>query len=183
MVEVRGVHYAAGGVRILDDVSVRFHPRRFNVILGPNGAGKSTLLRIAAGLVRPTAGEVRYGDRPIASLTPDALARTRARGAHSPRHAGLVLASTERQELQPQFLWDGGPRTKSGVTEGGSGSSHETPMVGAALLGIKGIAGAVEPLHRFHVGDAVLAQPACHHAARLLGVKADEARALGAGSP
>ena len=33
-------------------------------LLGPNGAGKSTLLGMAATLVAPTSGEVRYGDRP-----------------------------------------------------------------------------------------------------------------------
>jgi len=32
-------------------------------LLGPNGAGKSTLLGIAATLVSPSGGEVRYGDR------------------------------------------------------------------------------------------------------------------------
>jgi iron complex transport system ATP-binding protein len=78
MVELRGVSYRAGGARILDDVSVRFQPGRFNVVVGPNGAGKSTLLRLASGLARPTAGEVRYEDRPLASLSSDALARTRA---------------------------------------------------------------------------------------------------------
>jgi iron complex transport system ATP-binding protein len=78
MVDVRSVRYAAGGALILDGVSVRFRPHRFNVILGPNGAGKSTLLRIATGLLRPTAGEVRYGDRPVAEIPGDALARTRA---------------------------------------------------------------------------------------------------------
>jgi heme ABC exporter ATP-binding subunit CcmA len=31
-------------------------------LLGPNGAGKSTLLGIAATLVTPTSGEVRYGE-------------------------------------------------------------------------------------------------------------------------
>lgn len=78
MIDVRGVTYRAGGTRILDDVSVRFAPGRFNVILGPNGAGKSTLMRLATGLARPTRGEVRYGDRPIESFDPESLARTRA---------------------------------------------------------------------------------------------------------
>ena len=32
-------------------------------LLGPNGAGKSTLLGVLSTLVRPTAGEVHYGDR------------------------------------------------------------------------------------------------------------------------
>jgi iron complex transport system ATP-binding protein len=78
MVELRGVTYRAGGALILDDVSVRFRPGRFNVILGPNGAGKSTLLRLATGLAKPTQGEVRYDDRPMSSFDAPTLARARA---------------------------------------------------------------------------------------------------------
>ena len=81
MVEVVGVTYhvgGAGGPRILDDVTARFAACKFNAIIGPNGAGKSTLLRVATGLLRPSAGEVRYGDRPVAAFRADELARTRA---------------------------------------------------------------------------------------------------------
>ncbi|MFL5575168.1 MAG: heme ABC transporter ATP-binding protein [Gemmatimonadaceae bacterium] len=77
-VELRGVTHRAGGATILDDVSARFRAGRFNVVLGPNGAGKSTLLRVATGLLRPAAGDVLYGDRPVASFDATALARRRA---------------------------------------------------------------------------------------------------------
>jgi len=78
MVEVHGVGYRAGDVAILADVDAAFAAGRFNVILGPNGAGKSTLLKIVAGLVSPSAGEVRLEGRPVASFAPEELARMRA---------------------------------------------------------------------------------------------------------
>lgn len=78
MVEVHGVRHRAGGAPILDGVSARFLPGRFNVVLGPNGAGKSTLLRVATGLLRPTEGEVRYDGRPVTEIPPAELARRRA---------------------------------------------------------------------------------------------------------
>ncbi len=47
------------------DVSLELAPREFVSIVGPSGAGKTTLLRTAAGLRRPTTGEVRFEGRPL----------------------------------------------------------------------------------------------------------------------
>lgn len=78
MVELRGVSYAVGAATILDDVGARFRPGRLNVILGPNGAGKSTLMRVAAGVVRPTRGDVLYDGEAVTAMSAERLARTRA---------------------------------------------------------------------------------------------------------
>jgi ABC-type multidrug transport system ATPase subunit len=50
----------ARGVVALDRVSGEVHEGEIVGIAGPSGAGKSTLLRIAAGMLRPDDGEVRW---------------------------------------------------------------------------------------------------------------------------
>ncbi len=53
------------GTIALEDVDLRLEPGDHLAVLGPNGAGKSTLLMAVAGVVRPTAGELRvYGHGP-----------------------------------------------------------------------------------------------------------------------
>jgi heme exporter protein A len=60
-VSVDDVSRVFGRRRALSHVSVRVNTGEITGILGPNGAGKSTLLGILATLLRPTAGQVRYG--------------------------------------------------------------------------------------------------------------------------
>src|SRR6202165_1079400 len=44
----------------------------FVAIVGPTGCGKSTLLNVAAGLLKPAAGEVRIFDAPLTGLNREA---------------------------------------------------------------------------------------------------------------
>jgi heme ABC exporter ATP-binding subunit CcmA len=51
-----------GRRRVLNKVSLRCEAGQIVALLGSNGAGKSTLLSIAATLLDPSSGDVRYGD-------------------------------------------------------------------------------------------------------------------------
>jgi multiple sugar transport system ATP-binding protein len=56
-----------GAVEALRQITLRIEDGEFFVLLGPSGCGKSTTLNLVAGLERPTAGEIRFGDRVVAS--------------------------------------------------------------------------------------------------------------------
>jgi NitT/TauT family transport system ATP-binding protein len=45
---------------ILENITLDVREGEFLCIVGPSGSGKTTLLRMLAGLVKPTAGEVRF---------------------------------------------------------------------------------------------------------------------------
>lgn len=64
-----------GRRRALNRVSLTCRSGEIVALLGPNGAGKSTLLAIAATLLAPTSGEVRYGDLPARQAGPGLRAR------------------------------------------------------------------------------------------------------------
>jgi iron complex transport system ATP-binding protein len=81
-----------GGTDVLQGVSLAVRPGEILALLGPNGAGKTTLLRVASGLLRPTAGEVRVLGRPLGELDRRALAKTVAvvGQSESPAHGFSV---------------------------------------------------------------------------------------------
>ena len=55
---------------VLEDVNLTLHSGEIVGLLGRSGSGKSTLLRIVAGLLRPTAGEVRWRGAPLTGPAP-----------------------------------------------------------------------------------------------------------------
>ncbi len=65
MLEFDGLHKSYGANRVLDGVSFAVAPGSMFGFCGSNGAGKTTTMRIAMGLVRADAGEVRWEGRPL----------------------------------------------------------------------------------------------------------------------
>jgi tungstate transport system ATP-binding protein len=59
-VQLEDVSIIAGGVTILDGVSLTLTPGPPTVLIGPNGSGKTTLLRAAMGLIAPTRGRITW---------------------------------------------------------------------------------------------------------------------------
>ncbi|MCS5706511.1 ATP-binding cassette domain-containing protein [Synechococcus sp. FGCU-3] len=57
--EMRGVEVRWGSRAVLDGVDLVLQPGERLVVVGPSGAGKSTILRVLAGLLLPTAGQLR----------------------------------------------------------------------------------------------------------------------------
>jgi len=57
---LNSVVFAAGGRRIIDNVSLTLDAGVRTLIVGPNGAGKSVLLRLCHGLLRPNAGTIAW---------------------------------------------------------------------------------------------------------------------------
>jgi putative ABC transport system ATP-binding protein len=81
--------YRSGPVETvaLRGLDLRIDPAEFVAVLGPSGSGKSTLMALAAGLDRPSAGEVRVSGRSLGLLDDTRLAHYRA------SQLGLVFQS------------------------------------------------------------------------------------------
>jgi Cu-processing system ATP-binding protein len=61
MIAYRGFTKTFGVHRAVVDLSLEVHRGEAVALLGPNGSGKTTSLKAAAGLIRPTRGEVVLG--------------------------------------------------------------------------------------------------------------------------
>jgi len=63
MLEIRNLNVTYGDEVAVRDLSLTLADGEIVTLVGPTGCGKTTTLRVAAGLERPTSGEVRLGGR------------------------------------------------------------------------------------------------------------------------
>jgi len=92
LLEIDGVTAGYGGTSVLQGVSLRVAEGEAVAIVGANAAGKTTLLKTIGGIVRPTAGSIRFGGTELAGLRPHEIA------AHG------VVAVAEGRQLFPRTL-------------------------------------------------------------------------------
>jgi Cu-processing system ATP-binding protein len=72
MIRFRGFTKRFGAQVAVEDLSFDVAAGETVALLGPNGSGKTTSLKAAAGLVRPTRGDVLIGDPPRPAVEPAA---------------------------------------------------------------------------------------------------------------
>jgi len=76
---VKTYETGAGGLTVLQGVTLRVQAGEFLSVVGPSGSGKSTLLNMITGIDRPTGGEVFVGGQAVHTMNENALARWRGR--------------------------------------------------------------------------------------------------------
>jgi len=75
MLAVRDVVKQFGTLRAVDGVSLEVAAGAIVGMIGPNGSGKSTLFNVISGFLTCDGGEIRFNDRRVDGMTPDAIAR------------------------------------------------------------------------------------------------------------
>ena len=66
--EFKNVTKRVGADIHIYDTSIRFTDGAFNILLGTTLAGKTTMMQLAAGLERPTSGEVWFNDKNVTGV-------------------------------------------------------------------------------------------------------------------
>ena len=75
MLEVSGLSARYGATPVLRGIDLAVREREIVAVIGRNGVGKTTTMRCLIGLLRASAGSIRYRGRDITQLSPDDRAR------------------------------------------------------------------------------------------------------------
>ena len=79
--------HSDGDIYALKNIDLTVSQRDFMTITGASGSGKTTLLLCMAGLIRPTAGSISFGDMQIDAASDNELS------AYRRKHIGFVMQS------------------------------------------------------------------------------------------
>ena len=75
MLAIRDLSVGYGRVGVIAQASLDVSEGKIVVLLGGNGAGKTTLLKAVSGLLRPSAGSIRFAGNELVGATPGVIVR------------------------------------------------------------------------------------------------------------
>ncbi|MBV9873281.1 MAG: ATP-binding cassette domain-containing protein [Verrucomicrobia bacterium] len=99
MVHLNQVILAFSGKPVLNGIELKIFPRDRLVILGQSGGGKSTMLRLILGILKPTAGEIKYKHLRVNRLSRSKLNLLRSRIGMVYQYSALISSLNVRDNL------------------------------------------------------------------------------------
>lgn len=75
MLELKNVSKRFGGIKAVDNVSLKVEKGEIVGIIGPNGAGKTTLFNVISGIYPPDSGVVIFDGKNITGMPPYKIVR------------------------------------------------------------------------------------------------------------
>jgi branched-chain amino acid transport system ATP-binding protein len=98
MLEINDLSVNYGGIKALQQVSLRVETGEIVTLIGANGAGKTTTLKTISRLLTPKTGRIIYQDQDITALPPHEIVK---RGiAHSPEGRRILARQTVLTNLE-----------------------------------------------------------------------------------
>jgi branched-chain amino acid transport system ATP-binding protein len=97
MLEVSGLEVRYGGIHALRGVTFSVEEGQVVALIGANGAGKTTTLRAISGLVRASAGTVRFNGKDITTTPPHQIVALGL--SHAPEGRGIFANLTVDENL------------------------------------------------------------------------------------
>ena len=99
VVELSGLHLRFGQQEILRGVDLSVLPRERLVVMGQSGSGKSTLLRLILGILKPSAGSVRFKGLEVTRMGRRRLNKMRQKIGMVYQYSALISSLSVRDNL------------------------------------------------------------------------------------
>ena len=109
ILEVKELSRHFGGLKAVEDVSMRLEQGSISALIGPNGAGKTTFFNCLTGIYQPTAGRIVFQGEDTAGLKPHQV--TRKGVARTFQNIRLFAEMTALENV----MVGGGGWTKGGI--------------------------------------------------------------------
>ena len=103
MLTVSHLDVRYGAIRALHGISLEVRQGEIVTLIGSNGAGKSSTLRAVSGLVRPSAGEIRFNGFDLTKMQPHEIVR--AGIGHAPEGRRIFSRLTVRENMDLGAYW------------------------------------------------------------------------------